>query len=105
MGFVKIAMSDATAVAAPAEIPATNNRATWFGLCLSLFSMMIIHRGFREMTPETGTALMLIRKACMFASAGVPVWLIRRKEGLPLRSIGIRTSPVWKSLAWPALFS
>ena len=36
----------------------------------------------------------------MFASAAVLVWLVRRREKLPLRSIGIGTSPVWKSLAW-----
>ncbi|MGA2813782.1 MAG: CPBP family intramembrane glutamic endopeptidase [Candidatus Acidiferrum sp.] len=36
----------------------------------------------------------------MFASAGLLVWLVRQKERLPLRSIGIGTSPVWKSLAW-----
>ena len=36
----------------------------------------------------------------MFASAGLLVWLVLRKERLPLRSIGIGTSPIWKSLAW-----
>ena len=39
----------------------------------------------------------------MFASAGALVWLVRRWERLPLRSTGIGTSPVWKSLAWGAV--
>jgi len=74
--------------------------ATWVGLSLSLFSMLIIRQAFRMVTPEPGTALTLAREACMFAAAGVLVWLVRKREGLPLASIGIGTSPLWKSLAW-----
>jgi uncharacterized protein len=92
-------MSDATVVAA-VDRPIANKRATWFGLCFSLFSMVILRQAFRAVTPEPGTALTLAREACMFASAGVLIWVIRRREKLPLRSIGIGTSPVWKSLAW-----
>lgn len=73
---------------------------TWIGLGLSLFSMLIIRQAFRAVTPEPGTALTLAREACMFASAGLLVWLVRKREGLPLTSIGIGTSPLWKSLAW-----
>jgi len=65
-----------------------------------LFSMVIIRQAFRAITPEPRTTLALAREACMFASAGLLVWLVRRKERLPLRSIGIGTSPIWKSLAW-----
>jgi membrane protease YdiL (CAAX protease family) len=36
----------------------------------------------------------------MFAAAGALIWFVRRREGLPLTSVGICTSPVWKSLAW-----
>ena len=36
----------------------------------------------------------------MFASAGVLIWVVRRGEKLPLSSVGIGTSPIWKSLAW-----
>lgn len=39
----------------------------------------------------------------MFVAAGALLWLVRRGEGLPLRSIGIGTSPLWKSLAWGAV--
>jgi uncharacterized protein len=73
---------------------------TWIGLGLSLFSMLIIRQMFRAVTPEPGAALTLAREACMFASAGLLVWLVRKREGLPLTSIGIGTSPLWKSLAW-----
>jgi len=93
-----IAMNNASAMVA--ERPAGKNAVTWLGLGFSLFSMLVIRQVFRAITPEPGTALVLAREACMFASAGVLVWLVRRGEGLPLRSIGIGTSPVWKSLVW-----
>jgi uncharacterized protein len=93
-------MIDATAVEAVERPVTIKNWATWLGLGLSLFSTIIIRQGFRAITPEPGKGLTLIREACIFASAGVLVWLIRRKERLPLRSIGIGTSPLWRSLSW-----
>jgi uncharacterized protein len=92
-------MSDAT-VLAVGEEPVGKNAVTWFGVCFSLFSMLAIRQVFRALTPEPGTTLTLAREACMFAAAGALVWLVRRGEGLSLRSIGIGVSPVWKSLAW-----
>jgi uncharacterized protein len=89
-------MSDAMVV----ERPTGKNAVTWVGLCFSLFSMLVIRQVFRAVTPEPGTALALAREACMFAAAGAIIWLVRRREGLPLSSIGIGTSPAWKSLAW-----
>jgi len=70
-----------------------------------MFSMMIIRQAFRAIATEPGAALVLSREACMFASAGLLIWLVRRKERLRLRSIGIGTSPVWKSLAWGTLIA
>jgi membrane protease YdiL (CAAX protease family) len=87
-------------VTATIDRAAADKRATWLGLCLSLFSMILIRQGFRAISPEPGMSLVLAREACMFASAAVLIWLVRRREKLPLRSIGIGTSPVWKSLAW-----
>jgi uncharacterized protein len=92
-------MSDATVVAV-VDRPIANKRATWFGLGISLFSLVILRQVFRGVTPEPGTALVLAREACMFASAGVLIWIVRRREKLPLSSVGIGTSPLWKSLAW-----
>ncbi len=89
-----------TTVLAEVDRRVEPNRATWFGLFLSLFSMIIIRQACRAVSTEPGTTLVLIRETSMFACAGLLLWLIRRKEGLPFRSIGIGTSPVWKSLAW-----
>jgi uncharacterized protein len=80
--------------------PTGKTAVTWFGLIFSMLSMLVIRQAFRAITLEPGTALVLLREGLNFASAGVLLWLVRRGEGLPLRSIGIGTSPVWKSLAW-----
>lgn len=80
--------------------PAARGWATWFCLGVSLFSMLMIRRIFRAITPEPGTALVFAREASMFAIAGLLAWLVRRKAGLTARSIGIGVSPMWKSLLW-----
>jgi uncharacterized protein len=79
---------------------ATPNRAMWFGLFLSLFSMIVIRQVCRAISTEPGPTLVVIREASMFACAGLLLWLVRRKEILSFRSVGIGTSPLWKSLAW-----
>jgi membrane protease YdiL (CAAX protease family) len=89
------AMSDAATVE-----KSGNNAVTWFGLFFSLFSMLVIRQLFRVLAPEPSVTQTLAREGCMFASAGLLLWLVRWGEGLPLRSVGIGTSPVWKSLAW-----
>jgi len=91
-------MSESTVVEAGS--PAAHSVATWIGLTVSLFSMIAIRQVFRAISPEPGATLALAREACMFLAAGGLLWLARRGEGLPFSSIGIGTSPVWKSLAW-----
>jgi membrane protease YdiL (CAAX protease family) len=85
---------------ATVERPAGKNAVTWFGLAFSMLSMLVIRQVFRTINPEPGPVLVLIREACFFASAGALIYLVRRGENLSLRSIGIGTSPLWKSLAW-----
>jgi uncharacterized protein len=82
------------------ERPASKNAVTWFGLLFAMLSMLVIRQVFRAINPEPGVALALVREGFNFASAGALIWLIRRGEKLPLSSIGIGTSPPWKSLAW-----
>ena len=82
------------------ERPASKHALTWFGLAFSMLSMLVIRQVFRALNPEPGATLALVREGCYFASAAALIWLIRRGEKLPLSSIGIGTSPLWKSLAW-----
>jgi membrane protease YdiL (CAAX protease family) len=80
--------------------PSAASRATWLGLCISLFSLIAVSQIFHALAPHPGVALTLAREATMFACACVLFWIVRRRERLPLASIGIGTSPLWKSLAW-----
>jgi|HubBroStandDraft_1064217.scaffolds.fasta_scaffold246726_1 membrane protease YdiL (CAAX protease family) len=80
--------------------PAATSCATWVGLCISLFSLIAVSHLFHFFAPHPGVALSLAREAAMFACAGLLLWIVRRRERVPLTSIGIGTSPLWKSLAW-----
>jgi membrane protease YdiL (CAAX protease family) len=93
--IVKAAMNQTTTLDTRAS-----RFATWLGLGISLFGMLVIRQAFRAITPEPGPGLSLAREACMFTAAGLLLWIVRRAEGLPWTSIGIGTSPLWKSLLW-----
>ncbi len=82
------------------ERQTASKTTTWLGLGISLFSMIVIRQAFRAISPEPGVALTLAREACIFASAATLIWLVRRAEGRPLTSIGLGTSPAWKSIVW-----
>jgi membrane protease YdiL (CAAX protease family) len=88
------------AILAESSRTAATSRVTWIGLCVSLFSLIAVSRFFHALAPHPGVALSLAREAAMFACAGLVLWIVRRRERLPLASIGIGTSPLWKSLAW-----
>lgn len=90
-------MSSSVSLAEPRR-PSASNRATWFGLCISLFSLIAVSKIFHALAPHPGVALTLAREAAMFACAGLLLWIVRRRERLPLASIGMGTSPLWKSL-------
>src|SRR3984885_14142656 len=94
------AASTDAAPSAESGRPAATSRATWLGLCISLFSLIAISQLFHFVAPHPGVALTLAREASMFACAGLLLWIVRRRERLPLTSVGIGTSPLWKSLAW-----
>lgn len=88
-------MHDAITISSP-----SSKAVTWVGLGLSLFSMILIREAFRAISAEPGPTLVLARETCMFAAAGALAWIVRRGERASWKSIGIGTSPAWKSLAW-----
>ena len=82
---------------APAARPAF---ATWIGLFIAFFSMLVIRQVFRMINPDPGPALVIVREALYFACAGALLWLVTHLERLPLTSVGLGTSPWWKSVVW-----
>jgi membrane protease YdiL (CAAX protease family) len=92
-------MSQGTVIAVPRPEPRAS-AATWIGLFLSLFSMIIVRQIFLAFAPNPSTGVTVLKETINFALAGVLLWLVKRGERLPLRSIGLGTSPWWKSLLW-----
>lgn len=73
---------------------------TWVGLFLSLFGVVIIRQAFRFFTPDMPVSAVAWRETLIWLIAAALLFLIRRGEGLPFRSIGLGTSPWWKSILW-----
>lgn len=74
--------------------------ATWIGLILSLFAMVLIRYAFVFFVPEMTFAAEILKETLIWVSALVLVVIIRRGERLPLRSIGLGTARWWKSILW-----
>src|SRR5438094_6222740 len=76
------------------------SRATWVGLFLSLFAMVVIRYAFVFFVPEITFAAAILKETLIWASAAALLVIIRRGEGLSFRSIGLGTCRWWKSIAW-----
>jgi len=74
--------------------------ATWIGLFLSLFAMVIIRHAFVFFVPEITFVSAILKETLIWASAAALVVIIRRGERLSFRSIGLGTRRWWKSIAW-----
>jgi len=81
-------------------VGAKNTRATWLGLFLSLFAMVVIRQAFVFFVPEITFAGEILKETLIWASAAALLVIIRRGERLPFRSIGLGTCRWWKSIAW-----
>ena len=80
--------------------PSEKKGVTWVGLFLALFGMLLIRQVFHALWPEPTVIVTTLREISFWLSGAALVWIIRRAERLPLTSIGIGTSPWWKSIAW-----
>ena len=76
------------------------SRATWAGLAISLFAMVVIRQAFVFFVPETTFASAVLKEALIWLNAVALIVIIRRGEHLPMRSIGLGTARWWKSILW-----
>src|SRR5437667_12070107 len=70
------------------------SRATWMGLFLSLFAMVVIRYAFVFFVPEMTFASAILKETLIWASAAALLVIILCAEHLPLRSIGLGTALV-----------
>ena len=76
------------------------SRATWVGLFLALFAMVLIRHAFVFFVPEITVASAILKETLIWASAAALLVIVRRGERLPMRSIGLGTARWWKSILW-----
>lgn len=81
-------------------VPTKASRATWAGLFISLFAMVVIRQVFVFFVPEITFASALLKETLIWLSAVTLLMIIRRGERLPMRSIGLGTARWWKSILW-----
>src|SRR5258705_1742328 len=74
--------------------------ATWAGLAISLFALVVIRQAFVFFVPETTFASAILKEALIWLNAVALIVIIRRGEHLPMRSIGLGTARWWKSILW-----
>jgi len=74
--------------------------ATWIGLFLSLFAMVVIRYGLVFFVSEITFGWAILKEALIWSSAGALLVIIRRGEHLSLRSIGLGTARWWASILW-----
>src|SRR5436190_7165776 len=83
-----------------AQSPAKISSATWIGLVLSLFAMVVIRQAFVLFVPEITLAAAIVKETLIWISAVALLVIVGRGEHLSFRSIGLGTSRWWKSIAW-----
>jgi uncharacterized protein len=95
-------MNETAAATVPEGAATTQRRsiATWIGLFISLFGMLIVRQVIRAAFPAGRIGPTALREALHFAIAVVLILVVTRLEKLPLTSIGLGTSAWWQSLAW-----
>src|SRR5437773_8590368 len=76
------------------------SRATWAGLFLSLFAMVVIRHAFVFFVPEITFAWAILKETLIWLSAAGLLIIVRRGERLPFSSIGLATARWWKSILW-----
>lgn len=82
------------------SVPAKVSRATWAGLAISLFAMVVIRQVFVFFAPEITFGAALLKEASIWLSALALILITRRGEHFPMRSIGLGTARWWKSILW-----
>jgi uncharacterized protein len=82
------------------SVPTKVSPATWAGLAISLFAMVVIRQVFVFFVPEITFASAVLKEALIWLNALALIVIIRRGEHLPMRSIGLGTARWWKSILW-----
>lgn len=77
---------------------------TWAGLAISLLGIPAVALVYRLAVGDTaGTGQLLLREGAILVLLGLLFHIIRRRERLPLSSIGLRRSGAGRTILWGLL--
>lgn len=74
--------------------------ATWAGLFIALFGILIVRWAVSLFSPGLSFTVTLWKEALIWLCVIALLFIIRRGERLPLRSIGLGTAPAKSSMLW-----
>jgi CAAX protease family protein len=86
-------------------VAAKASPATWIGLFLSLFAMVVIRYALVFFVPELTFGWAILKEALIWTSAAALLVIVRHGEHLSLRSIGLGTARWWASILWGLVIS
>jgi uncharacterized protein len=78
---------------------------TWIGLAIALFGMLLVRQLVNWRWPEQTVSSALIKEAGMWLVGLILILIVKLGEGLPLSSIGLRWSHLFKSFLWSLLLT
>ncbi len=93
-------MTDLASVPGPAGPTTTNKTATWIGLFVALFGVLIVRQAVTFFYPILTFAAALWKESLIWICVIALLFVIRRWENLSLRSVGIGTTTWIRSLLW-----
>jgi membrane protease YdiL (CAAX protease family) len=74
--------------------------ATWAGLFIALFGILIVRRAVSLFYPGFSFTAMLWKESLIWLCVIALLFIVRRGERLPLRSISLGTAPAKSSILW-----
>src|SRR4051812_9432954 len=85
--------------------PAKISGATWIGLFIALFGIVIVRAFVNAIYPTLTFSAALLKESLIWICVIALLIVIRFGEGLTLRSVGIGRSTIAKSLGWGAVLT
>lgn len=93
-------MTDLRSAPGPGGLTTTNKAATWAGLFIAFFGVLIVRQAVTYFYPTLTSAAALWKESLIWICVIALLFVIGRWENLSLRSVGIGTTTWIKSLLW-----
>jgi CAAX protease family protein len=75
-------------------------RWSWLGIAIALLAVPVIAAAFRNLASPMTATIAVVRELSIFAAAGLLLWIVRRREGRTLESVGFARATVGQVALW-----